>query len=49
LSTLISVVLGVFLARALSRRQFFGRGFLLRLLALPQGLPALVAVLALVS
>ena len=49
LSTLISVVLGVLLARALSRRQFFGRGFLLRLFALPQGLPALVAVLALVS
>lgn len=49
LSTLISVVLGVLLARALSRRQFFGREFLLRLFTLPQGLPALVAVLALVS
>jgi len=49
LSTVISVGLGVVLARALSRRHFIGRALMLRLFALPQALPVLVAVLALVS
>ena len=49
LSTLLSVVPAVPLARALARRQFTGRGLLLRLLAVPLALPAIVAVLAVVS
>jgi thiamine transport system permease protein len=45
LSTLISVLLGLLTARALVRRTFFGRGFLLNVFAVPMALPAIVAVL----
>ncbi len=46
LSTLISVVVGIFVARALSRRQFVGREILLSVFAVPLALPAIVVVLA---
>ncbi len=49
LSTLISVVMGVFVARALSRRQFTGREILLSVFAVPLALPAIVVVLAITS
>ena len=50
LSTLLSVGFAVPLARALSRRASFpGRAFLLRLMSLPMALPALVAVLGIVT
>jgi thiamine transport system permease protein len=49
LSTLISVMLGLAAARALVRRRFFGRGFLLNLFALPQALPAIVVVLCITA
>ncbi|WP_419906801.1 thiamine/thiamine pyrophosphate ABC transporter permease [Hoeflea sp.] len=50
LSTLISVALAIPLARALARRQaFFGRRWLLRLLAVPIGLPPIVAALGLIE
>ncbi|MBG1232041.1 ABC transporter permease subunit [Aestuariivirga litoralis] len=45
LSTLLSVVPGIFLARALARQEFPGRGILLTLFALPMAVPAIVAVL----
>lgn len=50
LSTLLSVGLAVPLARALARRpRFFGRIWLLRLFAVPLGLPAIVAALGIVA
>jgi len=50
LSTLLSVVPAMFLARALSRHPaFFGRSFILRLFALPLALPAIVAALGLLE
>jgi thiamine transport system permease protein len=49
LSTAISAVLGVAAAFALVRRQFWGRAILVRLLALPMALPAIVAVLGIVG
>ena len=49
LSTVLSVVPAVMLARALARRRFAGRELVLRLLAVPLALPAIVAVLAVVS
>ena len=50
LSTLISVAIAIPLARALARRQsFFGRKWLLRLLAVPIGLPPIVAALGLIE
>lgn len=50
LSTALSVALAVPLARALARRQsFFGRKWLLRLLAVPIGLPPIVAALGLIE
>ncbi len=50
LSTLLSVVPAVFFARALHRHPiFFGRSLVLRLMALPLALPALIAALGLLS
>jgi thiamine transport system permease protein len=49
LSTAISVVLGLLVARALVRRDFVGRQFLLGLFAVPLALPAIVVVLAITS
>lgn len=49
LSTLLSVGIGLAAARALARRQFPGRDFLLRLMVLPQALPAIVVVLSLLA
>jgi thiamine transport system permease protein len=49
LSTFLSLGLGLLAARALARRQFFGRRFLLNLFAVPQALPAIVAVLGVVT
>lgn len=49
LSTVLSLLLGIPLALALARQQFPGRRFVLRLLALPNGLPAIVGVLGLVA
>ncbi|MBX3569420.1 MAG: thiamine/thiamine pyrophosphate ABC transporter permease [Rhizobiaceae bacterium] len=50
LSTLVSVVPAIALARALSRHPAFpGRAIILRLFALPLGLPAIVAALGLLE
>ncbi len=50
LSTILSVVPGMLLARALSRHPAFpGRALLLRLFAVPLGLPAIVAALGLLA
>jgi thiamine transport system permease protein len=49
ISTAISALLGVAAAFALARRQFWGRALLVRLLALPMALPAIVAVLGIIS
>ncbi len=50
LSTILSILPAIVLARALTRRQRFpGRTALLRLLALPLALPALVVVLGIVQ
>ena len=47
LSTLLSVVPGLFIARAMARRDFWGHAWLLRIFAVPTALPAIVVVLAL--
>ncbi|MER8711427.1 thiamine/thiamine pyrophosphate ABC transporter permease [Mesorhizobium sp. M1295] len=50
LSTLLSVAPALFVARALSRHpQFFGRGFVLQLFAVPLALPAIVAALGVLA
>ena len=49
LSALLSVVPAMFLARALYRRRFPGRGALLRLCAMTLILPVLVAVFGILS
>jgi thiamine transport system permease protein len=49
ISTLLSVLPAIPLARALARRRFWGRPLLLSFFAVPLGLPAIVAVLAIVS
>lgn len=49
LSTLLSVGLALPVARALSRRDFAGRGLILRLFALPLALPAIVVILGVVE
>jgi thiamine transport system permease protein len=49
LSALISVALAVPLAKALARRAFFGREFMLSLLGAPFLLPSIVAVLGLLA
>ncbi|MDE2385896.1 MAG: thiamine/thiamine pyrophosphate ABC transporter permease ThiP [Alphaproteobacteria bacterium] len=49
ISTLISVVAGIAVAHALLRQNFPGRALFLKLLALPMAMPAIVAVLGLVS
>jgi thiamine transport system permease protein len=50
LSALLSVSLAIPVTRALARRQHFpGREFLLRLFAVPLGLPQLVAVLGIIA
>ncbi len=47
LSTVLSVIPGLFIARALARRDFMGHAWLLRLFAVPTALPAIVVILAL--
>jgi thiamine transport system permease protein len=50
LSTVLSLVPAVFVARALHRHPaFFGRAIILRLMALPLALPALIAALGLLA
>lgn len=50
LSTLLSVVPALFVARALSRHpRFFGRSFILQLFAVPLALPAIVAALGILA
>jgi thiamine transport system permease protein len=49
LSTLLSLALGIPVARALARRRFPGRGLMVRLLSVPLALPAIVAVLGIVE
>ena len=49
LSTLLSVVIALPVARGLARRQFFGREILLKLFSLPLALPAIVAILGIVG
>ena len=49
LSTLISIAIALPAARALAWRRFAGRDWLMALLALPQSLPSIVVVLALVE
>ena len=49
LSAVISVALAVPVARALARRQFFGRSVLITLLGAPFILPVIVAVMGLLS
>jgi len=50
LSTLLSVLPALLVARALSRHpRFFGRGFILQLFAVPLALPAIVAALAVLA
>ena len=50
LSTLLSVVPALFVARALSRHpRFPGRGLILQLFALPLALPAIVAALGILA
>ena len=50
LSTLLSVVPAIFVARALSRHpEFPGRGLILRLFAVPLALPAIVAALGVLA
>jgi thiamine transport system permease protein len=47
LSTLLSVVPAILVARALARRMFPGKSLLLSLFAVPMGLPVIVAILGL--
>ncbi|MBW4707075.1 thiamine/thiamine pyrophosphate ABC transporter permease ThiP [Roseobacter sp. YSTF-M11] len=49
LSAILSVACAIPLARALARRRFFGRGFLITLLGAPFILPVIVAVLGLLT
>ena len=50
LSTLLSLVFGLLLARALARRQdFFGRSLVLRLLNLPLALPSIIVIIGLIE
>ncbi|MGE3877337.1 MAG: thiamine/thiamine pyrophosphate ABC transporter permease ThiP [Parvibaculaceae bacterium] len=49
LSTLLSVMLALPVALALARADFWGRGLLLRLFALPLALPAIVVILGIVA
>jgi thiamine transport system permease protein len=50
LSTVLSVALGLLLARALARRQVFpGRGLVLRLLNLPLALPSIVVIIGIIE
>lgn len=49
LSALISVALAVPIAKALARRAFWGRGFMISLLGAPFLLPSIVAVLGLLA
>ncbi len=49
LSAGLSVLLAIPIARALARRQFFGRGLLITLMGAPFILPTLVAVLGLLA
>jgi len=49
LSATLSVIVAIPLARALSRRRFFGRGFLLVALGAPFILPVIVAVFGLLA
>ena len=50
LSTLLSIALGLPLARALARQQhFIGRGLIIRLLNLPLALPAIVVIIGIIE
>jgi thiamine transport system permease protein len=49
LSTLISITIALPVALALARREFMGRGLLLKLLSVPLALPAIVVILGIVG
>jgi thiamine transport system permease protein len=44
LSTLLSVIPAIFIARAMARRQFKGKALLLTLFAIPQSLPVIIVI-----
>ena len=48
-STLISSILGIFLARALIRQSFWGKSLLITILGAPFILPTVVAILGIIS
>lgn len=49
LSTILSVIIALPIARALARRHFPGRALIVRLFALPLALPAIVVILGIVE
>lgn len=49
LSTLLSLVIGLPVARALARQQFKGRALIVRLLNLPLALPAIVVIIGIIE
>lgn len=49
LSTLLSVLPAIFIARALMRQSFVGREWLIKLMALPLVIPAIVVVFAIIE
>jgi thiamine transport system permease protein len=49
LSTVLSVLIALPVARAFARRQFLGREFLLRVFSVPLALPAIVAILGIIG
>ncbi len=49
LSTVLSVIIALPIARALARRRFAGRAIIVRLFALPLALPAIVVILGIVE
>ena len=49
LSTVLSVLIALPVARAFARRQFLGREFLLKVFSVPLALPAIVAILGIIG
>lgn len=49
LSTLLSVLIALPVARAFARRQFLGREFLLKVFSVPLALPAIVVILGIIG
>lgn len=49
LSTILSILIAIPVARAFARRQFLGREFLLKIFSVPLALPAIVAILGIIG